>query len=297
MSRCPCCMYRAQCAGRVLAHATTNTNTTRKQRHRAASPVAVRSPIQARITPRGARRDAYSPPMPPVFLHHQPPPSPCWQRRRLQLFCQRLRKGRQRSVERRRRSASLTSVRRALSCPALAAAAARCAVGGLLCTDRRCTAPPCASRGGRAAREGAVSRAICSACHGARARGWAHWSIGTWSAAARASGSTRVWAVRSGRARAPRAPGRSPYNQARPQTAQQPHRATFVTRCACGAGPALRRKEVVDGSHDRPSQRGATITWPSGAAAPPGSSAGTALSRCHDLYDNPRGRPQAARQS
>ena len=109
-------MYRAQCAGRVLAHATTNTNTTRKQRHRAASPVAVRSPIQARITPRGARRDAYSPPMPPVFLHHQPPPSPCWQRRRLQLFCQRLRKGRQRSVERRRRSASLTSVRRALSC-------------------------------------------------------------------------------------------------------------------------------------------------------------------------------------
>ena len=117
MSRCPCCMYRAQCAGRVLAHATTNTNTTRKQRHRAASPVAVRSPIQARITPRGARRDAYSPPMPPVFLHHQPPPSPCWQRRRLQLFCQRLRKGRQRSVERRRRSASLRpAVRRALSC-------------------------------------------------------------------------------------------------------------------------------------------------------------------------------------
>lgn len=114
MSRCPCCMYRAQCAGRVLAHATTNTNTTRKQRHRAASPVAVRSPIQARITPRGARRDAYSPPMPPVFLHHQPPPSPCWQRRRLQLFCQRLRKGRQRSVERRRRSASSTFVWRAL---------------------------------------------------------------------------------------------------------------------------------------------------------------------------------------
>ena len=182
-----CTDYRARCAGRVLAHATTNTNTTRKQRHRAASPVAVRSPIQARITPRGARRDAYSPPMPPVFLHHQPPPSPCWQRRRLQLFCQRLRKGRQRSVERRRRSASLTSVRRALSCPALAAAAARCAVGGLLCTDRRCTAPPCASRGGRAAREGAVSRAICSACHGARA--WVgalvHWhmecgGVGRW---------------------------------------------------------------------------------------------------------------------
>ena len=49
-------------------------------------------------------------------LHHQPPPPPCWQRRRLRLFCQRLRKGRQRSVERRRRSASLTSVRRALSC-------------------------------------------------------------------------------------------------------------------------------------------------------------------------------------
>ena len=51
-------------------------------------------------------------------LHHQPPPPPCWQRRRLRLFCQRLRKGMQRSVERRRRSASLTSLRRALSCRA-----------------------------------------------------------------------------------------------------------------------------------------------------------------------------------
>ena len=115
------------CAGRVLAHATTNTNTTRKQRHRAASPVAVRSPIQACITPRGARRDAYSGPMPQVILHHQPPPSPCWQRRRLRLFCQRLRKGRQRSVERRRRSASLTSVRSALSCrPSPPVGALRC---------------------------------------------------------------------------------------------------------------------------------------------------------------------------
>ena len=181
--------------------------------------------------------------------------------------------------------------------PALAAAAARCAVGGLLCTARRCTAPPCASRGGRAAREGAASRAICSACNGARARGWAHWSIGTWSAAARASGRTRVWAVRSGRAREPRAPGRSTHTQAPFQTAQPPHRAAFVTRRACGAGPALRRNEVVDGSHDRPSQRGATITWPSGAATPPGSGAGTALSRRHDLYDNPRGRPQAVNQA
>ena len=51
-------------------------------------------------------------------LHHQPPPPPCWQRRRLRLFCQRLRKGMQRSVERRRRSASLTSLLRALSCRA-----------------------------------------------------------------------------------------------------------------------------------------------------------------------------------
>ena len=131
----------------------------------------------------------------------------------------------------------------------------RCAVGGLLCTtDRRCTAPPCASRGGRAARERAASRSICSACHGARARGWAHWSIGTWSAAARAGGRTRVWAVRSGRAREPRAPGRSTHTQAPLQTAQPPHRAAFVTRRACGAGPALRRNEVVDRSHGRPSQ-------------------------------------------
>ena len=100
------------------------------------------------------------------------------------------------------------------------------------------------------------------------------WSIGTWIAAVRAGGRARAWAVRTGRAREPRAPGRSPHTRAPLQTAQPPHRATFLTRRACGAGRALRRKEVADSSHDRPSQRGATVTWSSGPAAPPGSSAG-----------------------
>jgi hypothetical protein len=95
-----------------------------------------------------------------------------------------------------------------------------CAVGGLLCTDRRCTAPPCSSRGGRAAREGAALRAICSACHGARARGWAHWSMGTLSAAARAGGRARVWSVRSGRAREP--PSLNPFQ---PHSGSPPDRA------------------------------------------------------------------------
>ena len=100
------------------------------------------------------------------------------------------------------------------------------------------------------------------------------WSIGTWIAAVRAGGRARAWAVRTGRAREPRAPGRSPHTRAPLQTAQPPHRATFLTRRACGAGRALRRKEVADSSHDRPSQRGATVTWSSGSAAPPGSGAG-----------------------
>ena len=291
MSRCPCCMYRAQCAGRVLAHATTNTNTTRKQRHRAASPVAVRSPIQAHHTARGAPRRVLT-----ADASGLPPPSTT----AISLLATAtpaalLPAATQRQAAQRRASSPIGVLdlrTEGALVPALAAAAARCAVGGLLCTARRCTAPPCASRGGRAAREGAASRAICSACNGARARGWAHWSIGTWSAAARASGRTRVWAVRSGRAREPRAPGRSTHTQAPFQTAQPPHRAAFVTRRACGAGPALRRNEVVDGSHDRPSQRGATITWPSGAATPPGSGAGTALSRRHDLYVGLMGAPR-----
>ena len=101
---------------------------------------------------------------------------------------------------------------------------------GLLCTGRRCTTPLCASRGGRAAQEGAASHAICSSCHGARAGVWAHWSIGTRVAAVRAGGRIRVWAVRTGRARNPRAPGRSTRTRATLQTAQQRHRATFATR-------------------------------------------------------------------
>ena len=57
--------------GATVAHATNNTNTTRTQRYRAASPVAARSPMQACITPHGAHRDAYSPPDAP--LSHPPP--------------------------------------------------------------------------------------------------------------------------------------------------------------------------------------------------------------------------------
>ena len=101
---------------------------------------------------------------------------------------------------------------------------------GLLCTGRRCTTPLCASRGGRVAREGAASRAICSSCHGARAGVWAHWSIGSWIAAVRAGGRIRLWAVRTWRARNPRAPCQSTRTQAALQTAQQPCRSTCVTR-------------------------------------------------------------------
>ena len=54
--------------------------------------------------------------------------------------------------------------------------------------------------------------------------------LGTWIAAVRAGGRIRVWAVRTGRARNPRAPGRSTRTRATLQTAQQRHRATFATR-------------------------------------------------------------------
>ena len=109
MSRC----HTLHGAGRVLAHATTDTNTTRKQRHRAASPVAVRSPMQACITPRGAHRDAYSLPM-PLILHHQPPAAT--PAALLPAATQRQAAQRRASSPHRRRSASLTSLRRALSC-------------------------------------------------------------------------------------------------------------------------------------------------------------------------------------
>ena len=143
--------------------------------------------------------------------------------------------------------------------------------GQTVCSGRRCTAPPCASRGGRTAREGAAPRAICLFCHGARAGQWAHWSIGPWIAAVRAGGRARAWAVITGRVREPRAPGRFPHTQSPVQTAQQPHGATFVTRHACGAGPALRRKEVVDRSHDWPSQPHASIGSHRGRLRRPGA--------------------------
>ena len=63
----------------------------------------------------------------------------------------------------------------------------------------------------------------------------------------------------TGRAREPRALGRPPHTRPPLQTAQQPHGATFVTRQACSAGRALRRKEVVDRSCGRPSQPHASI--------------------------------------
>ena len=218
--------------GATVAHATNNTNTTRTQRYRAASPVAARSPMQACITPHGAHRDAYSPPDAP--LSHPPPSTTAISLLATATPAALLPAATQRQAAQRRASSPLGVLEPPYGARSRAGPRrplGRCAVGGLLCTtDRRCTAPPCASRGGRAARERAVSRVICSACHGARARGWAHWSIGTWSAAARAGGRTRVWAVRSGRAREPRAPGRSTHTQAPLQTAQQPHRATFVTR-------------------------------------------------------------------
>ena len=63
----------------------------------------------------------------------------------------------------------------------------------------------------------------------------------------------------TGRVREPRALGRSPHTRSPLQTAQQPHGATFVTRRACSAGRALRRKEVVDRSYGRSAQPHASI--------------------------------------
>ena len=116
--------------------------------------------------------------------------------------------------------------------------------------------------------------------------------LGTWIAAVRAGGRIRVWAVRTGRARNPRAPGQSNRTRAALQTAQQLCRSTFCHTLSAPRWSGA-SSQVVDGSHDRPSQPGATITMSSRAAAPPGSSAGTARSRRHDHYDNPRERPQA----
>ena len=86
---------------------------------------------------------------------------------------------------------------------------------------------------------------------------WTHWSIGPLvRAAVRAGGRIRGWAVSAGRARDSRGTGRSTRARAALQAAQPPHRATFVTRQACGAGIVLRRTAVADRSHDAPGPTG-----------------------------------------
>ena len=184
--------------------------------------------MQARTTPRGARRAAYSrthpaDAMPLISPHHQPLR---WQRRHMRLFCQRLCAKRPAAPRRASPLSVLDLCPEVALVPALAARLSPLRCGQPVCSGRRCTAPPCASRGGRAAREGAAPRAICVSCHGARVGESAHWSIGTW----RRSGArarARACAVITGRVREPRAPGRLPHTRAPLQTAQQPHGATF----------------------------------------------------------------------
>ena len=109
--------------------------------------------------------------------------------------------------------------------------------------------------------EKALHRAICSSCHGARAFVWAHWSIDHWySCRVGASRWQSTRLTRSRRARA-RPLSARPFH---PNSGGAPDSAATAQSHFChtpsGAGLALRRKEVVDWSHDRPSQRGATIT-------------------------------------
>ncbi len=161
--------------------------------------------------------------MPLISPHHQPLR---WQRRHMRLFCQRLCAKRPAAPRRASPLSVLDLCPEVALVPALAARLSPLRCGQPVCSGRRCTAPPCASRGGRAAREGAAPRAICVSCHGARVGESAHWSIGTW----RRSGArarARACAVITGRVREPRAPGRLPHTRAPLQTAQQPHGATF----------------------------------------------------------------------
>ena len=249
---------------------------THEQRYRTAPSPDGSSPVamQARTTPLGTRRAAYSRTVRPMPLrserhpHTTNPSAGNGDNCSCQQLC-----AKRPAAPRRASPLDVLDLRRSPSCRPSPVAAClsplRC--GQTVCSGRRCTAPPCASRGGRAAREGAAPRAICLSCHGARAGEWAHWSIGPWIAAVRAGGRARAWAVITGRVREPRAPGRFPHTRAPVQTAQQPHGATFVTRHACGAGPALRRKEVVDRSHDRPSQPHASIGSHRGRLRRPGA--------------------------
>ena len=94
--------------------------------------------------------------------------------------------------------------------------------------------------------------------------------------------------------------GRSHWARTRAPSSRSfhPHSGDPLDRAAAAQDrfchtPSVRRwpgaspQRGVDWSHDRPSQRGATVTWPSGAAAPPGSSAGTALPLGADPNYNP----------
>ena len=161
--------------------------------------------------------------VPLIPTHHQPLR---WQRRHLRLFCQRRCAKRPAAPRRGSPLSVLDLCPEVALVPALAARLSSLRCGQPVCSGRRCTAPPCASRGGRAAREGAVPRAICVSCHGARVGESAHWSIGTWRRSG-ARAKARAWAVITVRAREPRAPGRLPHTRAPLQTAQQPHGATF----------------------------------------------------------------------
>ena len=97
-------------------------------------------------------------------------------------------------------------------------------------------------------------RSRITACYHEGACVWTHWSSGP---LARATGGRiRGWAVSAGRARDSRGTGRSTRARAALQAAQPPHRATFVTRQACGAGIVLRRTAVADRSHDAPGPTG-----------------------------------------
>ena len=107
-----------------------------------------------------------------------------------------------------------------------------------LCTGRRCIAgaPAVAAS---AAREGDATRAVCSACDGARAREWAHWSHLVMSIAAVLVAGARAWVVRTGRARDPQASGRSTRSSFAPPgraAAAQGHFCrTSTARCWSGA--------------------------------------------------------------
>ena len=83
-----------------------------------------------------------------------------------------------------------------------------------------------------------------------------HWSIGPLARAVRAGGRVRGWAVSAACAHDSHGTGRSTRARAALQAAQPPHRATFVTHQACGAGIALRRTAVADRSHGAPGPTG-----------------------------------------